>query len=66
MNDLTWMKLAADEAIRAMPYQTFENPRVGAVIVKDGQVIATGYHEKFGEAHAEINAFNRVKKRPTF
>lgn len=63
MNDLTWMKLAADEAIRAMPYQTFENPRVGAVIVKDGQVIATGYHEKFGEAHAEINAFNRVKKK---
>ena len=32
------------------------NPLVGAVVVRDGRVIAAGWHEKFGAAHAEINA----------
>ena len=32
------------------------NPRVGAVIVKDGRVIGEGYHQKFGQLHAERNA----------
>ena len=32
------------------------NPMVGAVIVKDGAVIGTGYHQKFGEPHAEVHA----------
>ncbi len=32
------------------------NPMVGCVIVRDGQVIGRGCHEKFGEAHAEVNA----------
>lgn len=36
------------------------NPMVGAVIVYDGEVIAEGYHEKFGEAHAEVNAINNL------
>ncbi|USS87736.1 bifunctional diaminohydroxyphosphoribosylaminopyrimidine deaminase/5-amino-6-(5-phosphoribosylamino)uracil reductase RibD [Fructilactobacillus hinvesii] len=35
---------------------TYTNPVVGAVIVQDGQVLATGYHQHFGGAHAEINA----------
>ena len=34
------------------------NPLVGAVIVKKGQIIGEGYHEKYGMAHAEINAIN--------
>ena len=34
------------------------NPLVGAVIVKDGHVIGEGYHQKYGESHAEINAIN--------
>lgn len=33
------------------------NPLVGAVIVKDGRIIGEGYHEVFGKAHAEVNAF---------
>ena len=33
------------------------NPMVGAIIVKDGRIIGSGYHEKFGEGHAEVNAF---------
>ncbi len=32
------------------------NPAVGCVIVKDGQVIGRGWHKKFGQSHAEINA----------
>ncbi|MCR2043241.1 bifunctional diaminohydroxyphosphoribosylaminopyrimidine deaminase/5-amino-6-(5-phosphoribosylamino)uracil reductase RibD [Anaerosalibacter massiliensis] len=37
------------------------NPIVGALIVKDGDIIGSGYHEAYGKAHAEINAFNSVK-----
>jgi len=33
------------------------NPMVGAIIVKDGRIIGSGYHEKIGEGHAEVNAF---------
>lgn len=33
------------------------NPLVGAVIVKNGKIIGEGYHECFGHAHAEVNAF---------
>jgi diaminohydroxyphosphoribosylaminopyrimidine deaminase/5-amino-6-(5-phosphoribosylamino)uracil reductase len=32
------------------------NPMVGCVIVKEGEIIAEGYHRKFGQAHAEVNA----------
>jgi diaminohydroxyphosphoribosylaminopyrimidine deaminase/5-amino-6-(5-phosphoribosylamino)uracil reductase len=38
------------------------NPMVGCVIVKDGAVIGEGFHGKFGEAHAEVNAFNSAKE----
>ena len=33
------------------------NPLVGAVIVRDGQIVGEGWHKKFGQAHAEVNAF---------
>jgi len=36
------------------------NPMVGAVIVLNGKIIGEGYHQKYGEAHAEVNAVNRV------
>ncbi len=35
---------------------TAPNPMVGAIIIKDGQIIGEGYHEYFGGSHAEINA----------
>jgi len=37
-------------------YTTDPNPRVGCVIVKDGEVVGEGWHRRAGEAHAEINA----------
>jgi len=36
------------------------NPMVGCVIVHNDQIIGEGYHAKFGEAHAEVNAINSV------
>ena len=38
------------------------NPIVGAVIVKNGKVIGEGWHNKYGQAHAEVNAFNSAKE----
>ena len=40
------------------------NPQVGALIVKEGRIIGQGYHEKYGEAHAEINAFKSCNESP--
>ena len=37
-------------------YTTHPNPRVGCVIVKDGQIIGEGFHKKAGEGHAEVQA----------
>jgi diaminohydroxyphosphoribosylaminopyrimidine deaminase/5-amino-6-(5-phosphoribosylamino)uracil reductase len=37
------------------------NPMVGCVIVHKDQIIGEGYHQKYGEAHAEVNAINSVK-----
>jgi diaminohydroxyphosphoribosylaminopyrimidine deaminase / 5-amino-6-(5-phosphoribosylamino)uracil reductase len=40
------------------------NPLVGCVIVsEDGRLIGKGYHERFGKAHAEINALDSVKDK---
>jgi diaminohydroxyphosphoribosylaminopyrimidine deaminase/5-amino-6-(5-phosphoribosylamino)uracil reductase len=39
------------------------NPIVGAIIVKNGKIIGSGWHKKFGGAHAEINALADCKKR---
>lgn len=38
------------------------NPMVGAVIVHNDRIIGEGYHRKYGEAHAEINALRSVKE----
>ncbi len=32
------------------------NPQVGAVIARDGEVLGEGWHQQYGEAHAEVNA----------
>jgi len=39
-------------------YTTHPNPRVGCVIVKNGEVVGEGYHHRAGEPHAEINALH--------
>jgi diaminohydroxyphosphoribosylaminopyrimidine deaminase/5-amino-6-(5-phosphoribosylamino)uracil reductase len=41
-------------------YTTDPNPRVGAVVVKDGKVIGRGFHKRAGEAHAEVLALQEA------
>jgi diaminohydroxyphosphoribosylaminopyrimidine deaminase / 5-amino-6-(5-phosphoribosylamino)uracil reductase len=36
------------------------NPMVGAVIVHEDKIIGEGYHQQYGQAHAEVNAVNNV------
>lgn len=38
------------------------NPLVGAIIVKENRIISQGYHEKFGQPHAEINAIESSRE----
>lgn len=40
--------------------QVAPNPMVGCVVVYEGKIIAEGYHQKYGEAHAEPNAIKQV------
>ncbi len=39
------------------------NPMVGSVVVHNNKIIGEGYHQKYGEAHAEVNAINSVKDK---
>lgn len=55
--DSKYMKRALELAEKGRGF-TSPNPMVGAVIVKNGQIIGEGYHERFGEAHAEVNAIS--------
>ena len=53
---MEFLNLAAGLAAKVDWRDVFPNPRVGGVIVRDGKVIATGVHEKYGGSHAEVNA----------
>lgn len=55
MQDAFYMKQAVELAGRGMGFVN-PNPLVGAVIVKDDQIIGRGWHEYFGGPHAEVNA----------
>ncbi len=61
-NEGIFMKRCIELASKAIGY-TSQNPMVGSVIVYDGDIIGEGYHEKYGEAHAEVNAINSVKDK---
>ncbi|MBK8207436.1 MAG: bifunctional diaminohydroxyphosphoribosylaminopyrimidine deaminase/5-amino-6-(5-phosphoribosylamino)uracil reductase RibD [Planctomycetes bacterium] len=57
--DRRYMWRALELAKRGQPYVA-PNPMVGAVIVKDGQVVGEGYHEELGGPHAEANALRQA------
>lgn len=63
MNDDDYMRLALQLAERGCGW-TAPNPMVGAVIVKDGQIIGQGWHEKYGAPHAERNALAACTRDP--
>jgi len=54
-NDIRYMQRAVALASLGSGWVN-PNPQVGAVIVKDGQIIGEGYHRRFGGLHAERNA----------
>ena len=43
-------------------YTAKPNPVVGAIIIKDNEIISEGYHEVYGKNHAEINAIEEAQK----
>lgn len=57
------MKLAIELAKKGKG-KVNPNPMVGAVIVNGGKIIGQGYHEEYGKAHAEVNAFKSVSEDP--
>ena len=57
--DHTHMAHALQLAARGL-YTTTPNPRVGCVIVKDGQVVGEGWHQRAGTPHAEIHALKQA------
>jgi diaminohydroxyphosphoribosylaminopyrimidine deaminase/5-amino-6-(5-phosphoribosylamino)uracil reductase len=60
--DQSAMRLALAEAARGLG-RTAPNPAVGAVIVRDGEVLARGFHARAGTAHAEIVALDQLGAR---
>ena len=57
MTDHSFMARAIQLAQKGL-YTTNPNPRVGCVIVNKGEIVGEGWHQKAGEAHAEIHALN--------
>ena len=52
------------EIARRGEYYVAPNPMVGAVLVDgDGRVLAEGWHERFGEGHAEVNCFKKAESQ---
>jgi diaminohydroxyphosphoribosylaminopyrimidine deaminase/5-amino-6-(5-phosphoribosylamino)uracil reductase len=60
--DHEFMGQALELAARGL-YTTTPNPRVGCVIVRDGAVVGTGWHEKAGLPHAEVLALREAGER---
>ncbi|MCQ4322859.1 bifunctional diaminohydroxyphosphoribosylaminopyrimidine deaminase/5-amino-6-(5-phosphoribosylamino)uracil reductase RibD [Stutzerimonas stutzeri] len=60
--DHAWMALALQLARKGL-YSTHPNPRVGCVIVKDGERIGEGWHVRAGEPHAEVHALRQAGER---
>jgi len=60
LNHEKYMQIAIDLAKKGCGWVN-PNPMVGAVIVKDNEIIGSGYHQKYGELHAERNAIADCK-----
>jgi len=56
-NHHVFMKRCLTLAQKGLGY-TYPNPMVGAVVVKSGNIIGEGWHQKAGTAHAEVHALS--------
>lgn len=60
--DAHYMTRAIELARKGL-YTTHPNPRVGCVIVRDGQIVGEGWHVRTGEPHAEVHALRAAGER---
>ena len=61
MNDILIMKRVLELAKKGTSFAS-PNPLVGTVIIKNDHIISEGYHEKYGEKHAEIAAIEEASQ----
>jgi len=59
VEDRKWMEQALTLAARGRGFVE-PNPMVGAVVVRDGVLVGSGFHERYGQAHAEVNALTQA------
>jgi diaminohydroxyphosphoribosylaminopyrimidine deaminase/5-amino-6-(5-phosphoribosylamino)uracil reductase len=59
-DDERWMDVALEQGLEGTPSP---NPHVGAVVVRDGEIVGKGYHERAGEDHAELVAMRQAGPR---
>jgi diaminohydroxyphosphoribosylaminopyrimidine deaminase/5-amino-6-(5-phosphoribosylamino)uracil reductase len=59
LSDRQYMQQAINLAKRGR-FTTSPNPNVGCVLVKEGQIVGRGYHQRAGEGHAEVNALRQA------
>ncbi len=62
MNDELYMRRALDLAVLGRG-RVSPNPMVGCVIVHNDRVTGEGWHQKYGDPHAEVHAVNSVKEK---
>ena len=62
-NSKNFMKLAYELGLKGEGTVS-PNPMVGAVVVKDGEVIGKGFHKKAGDPHAEVFALEEAGEEP--
>ena len=58
----TFMRAALELAERGR-WSTAPNPTVGAVLVQDGRIVAEGWHQVCGQAHAEVNCLRDAREK---
>ena len=59
---LRHLERAIELALRGR-FRTSPNPRVGAVVVRDGEVVGEGWHREVGGPHAEVEALAQAGDR---
>tara|TARA_Y100001970_G_C14206777_1_gene844549 strand:+ start:1270 stop:2358 length:1089 start_codon:yes stop_codon:yes gene_type:complete len=59
----SFMSLALNNASKGKG-SVSPNPMVGCILVKDGEIISEGYHQKYGDPHAEVMAIRNARRDP--
>ena len=60
-SDERWMRRALELAQKGQ-LTTWPNPMVGCVVIENNQILGEGWHRRFGEGHAEVNALDKIEE----